>query len=80
LKGHSTGPKNPSGKGKRLTVVHIGLADSFVEGGLLIFESKNNSADYHDEINGDTFYEWFCEVLPSLKDNAVIVMDNAPYY
>lgn len=80
LKGLTTGPKNPSGKGKRLIVVHIGSADGFVEGGLLCFESKKNTADYHDEINGDTFYDWFCGVLPRLKDNCVIVMDNASYH
>jgi len=31
-------------------------------------------------MNGDTFFEWFCGVLPLLKDNSVIVMDNAPYH
>ncbi|XP_060878988.1 uncharacterized protein LOC132951224 isoform X2 [Metopolophium dirhodum] len=80
LKGLTTGPKNPSGEGKRLIVVHIGSADGFVEGGLLCFESKKNTADYHDEMNGDTFYDWFCGVLPRLKDNCVIVMDNASYH
>lgn len=80
LKGLTTGPKNPSGKGKQLIVVHIGSADGFVEGGLLCFESKKNTADYHDEMNGDTFYDWFCGVLPRLKDNCVIVMDNASYH
>lgn len=81
LKGLSTtGPKNSSGKGKRLIIVHIGSADGFADGGLLNFESKKNSTDYHDEMNGDTFYEWFCGVLPRLKDNAVIVMDNASYH
>ena len=34
----------------------------------------------HDEMNGDTFYDWFCGVLPRLKDNRVIVMDNASYH
>lgn len=76
LKGLTTGPKNPTGKGKRLIVVHIGSVDVFIEGGLLCFESKKNTADYHDEMNGDTFYDWFCGVLPRLKDNCVIVMDN----
>ncbi|XP_008189979.1 uncharacterized protein LOC103311918 [Acyrthosiphon pisum] len=80
LEGLSTGPKNPSGKGKRLIVVHIGSSDGFVEGGLLCFESKKNTADYHDEMNGDTFYEWFCGVLPRLKENSIIVMDNASYH
>ncbi|CAI6373996.1 unnamed protein product [Macrosiphum euphorbiae] len=80
LKGLSTGPKNPTGKGKRLIVVHIGSAEGFVEGGLLCIESKKNTADYHDEMNGDTFYDWFCGILPKLKNNSVIVMDNASYH
>jgi len=29
---------------------------------------------------GDTFFEWFCSILPKLNDNAVIVLDNAPYH
>lgn len=29
---------------------------------------------------GDSFYEWFKGILPLLKDNAVIIMDNAPYH
>ncbi|KAE9522521.1 hypothetical protein AGLY_017086 [Aphis glycines] len=80
VKGLSTGPKNPTVKGKRLIVVHIGSSEDFVEGGLLCFESKKNTADYHDEMNGDTFYDWFCGVLPKLKENSVIVMDNASYH
>lgn len=80
LKGLTTGQKEPSGKGKRLIVLHIGSADGFVPGGLLCFPSKTNSLDYHEEMNGSTFFEWFVKILPSLKENAVIVMDNAPYH
>ncbi|KMQ83557.1 hypothetical protein RF55_19684 [Lasius niger] len=80
LRGLSTGPSNPTGKGKRLIVLHIGSTAGFVPDGLLCFESKKNTADYHDEMNGDTFLEWFENILPSLEDNAVIVMDNAPYH
>ncbi|XP_029679990.1 uncharacterized protein LOC115245703 [Formica exsecta] len=76
----STGPSNPTGKGKRLIVLHIGSTAGFVPDGLLCFESKKNTADYHDAMNGDTFLEWFEKILPSLEDNAVIVMDKAPYY
>ncbi|XP_026831028.1 uncharacterized protein LOC105284771 [Ooceraea biroi] len=36
--------------------------------------------DYHDEMNEDTFLEWWKNILPLLDDNAVIVMDNAPYH
>ncbi|KAL4098424.1 hypothetical protein QTP88_023043 [Uroleucon formosanum] len=80
LEGLSTGPQNPTGKGTRLIVVHIGSAAGFVPGGLLCFQSKKNSSDYHDEMSGQTFREWFEEILPLLEDNAVIVLDNAPYH
>jgi len=80
LRGLTTGSRNPTGKGKRIIVLHIGSAEGFVAGGLLCFESNKNTSDYHDEMNGNTFFEWFCGVLPLLKDNSVIVMDNAPYH
>jgi transposase len=80
LKGLSTGAVNPSGKGKRLIVLHIGSEDGFLPGGLLCFESKKNTSDYHDEMNGDTFREWMEGILPLLKPNSVIVVDNAFYH
>lgn len=61
-------------------IFHIGSADGFVRGGLLCFESKKNTTDCHKEINAQTFKEWFEEILPLLKDNAVVVMDNASYH
>jgi hypothetical protein len=45
LKGLTCGTTNPSGKGKRIIVVHIGSDEGFVPGGLLSFESKKNSID-----------------------------------
>lgn len=78
--GLSTGAVNPTGKGKRLIVSHIGSEDGFVPGGLLCFESKKNTQDYHDEMNGKSFRDWLEGVLPRLQENAVIVMDNAPYH
>lgn len=69
-----------SGEGKRMIVVHIGSVEGFVEGGLLCFESKTNTSNYHDHMNGDIFYDWFCGILPLLKENSVIVFDNASYY
>lgn len=38
LRGLTTGSHNPTGKGKRLIVVHIGSSEGFVAGGLLCFE------------------------------------------
>jgi len=40
VSGLSTGAPNPTAKGKRLIVVHIGADEGFVDGGLLVFESK----------------------------------------
>lgn len=36
--------------------------------------------DYHEDMNGNVFKGWLESVLPSLEENAVIVMDNAPYH
>ena len=79
-RGLTIGPPTPTAKGKRLIVLHIGSEDGFVENGLLCFESKTKSADYHDEMNAAHFFEWFKRTVPNLKPNAVIVMDNAPYH
>lgn len=68
------GPKNPTGKGKRLIVLHIGSNNGFLPGGLLCFESKKNSSDYHDEMNGACFQEWFESILPRLEPNSIIVL------
>jgi len=63
-----------------ILVVHIESVKGFVEGGLLYVETKTNTSDYHDRINGDIFYDWFCGILPLLNENSVIVFDNASYY
>ncbi|CAH2105088.1 unnamed protein product [Euphydryas editha] len=80
LDGLTTGLKQPSGKGKRLIIGHIGGEEGFVEDSLLIFEAKKNKEDYHQEMNADSFEKWFKGVLPKLKPNSVVVMDNAPYH
>ncbi|CAH1961997.1 unnamed protein product [Acanthoscelides obtectus] len=84
LDGLSTGLKNPAvlrfpGKGKRLIICHIGSEDGFVVDGLWCFESKK-TGDYHEKMNGESFEQWFSKILPNLEENAVIVLDNAPYH
>lgn len=75
------GFKVPSGKGKRIIVVHAGSKNGFVPNAKLIFKSKSNSADYHDEMNGDCFISWFeSQLLPNLPPNSCIIMDNASYH
>lgn len=79
LDGLSTGPKAPTGKGKRLIVLHIGSDKGFVEDGLLVFESKSTK-DYHEEMDGERFLNWFINIMPKLEPGSVVVMDNAPYH
>lgn len=45
-----------------------------------MFRVKKNTSDYRDEMNGDTFREWMERILPKLRPNSVIVMDNASYH
>lgn len=79
LNGLSTGLKTPSGKGQRLIISHMGNEDGFKQDALLLFHSKS-SGDYHKEMNGDTFKEYFKKILQTVENNSVIVLDNAPYH
>nr|XP_037286294.1 uncharacterized protein LOC119179331 [Rhipicephalus microplus] len=83
LKGLTTGLAAPSGKGARLILVHAGSsATAFIEGAADYFRAKKGgSADYHSEMDGRYFEEWFTDkLLPNIPPNSVIVMDNAPYH
>ena len=64
----------PSWKGQRFIVVHAGGVEGWVEGAVLVFKSKTNSADYHDEVN----HQWLTQqLLPNVSPNPVIILDNA---
>jgi len=77
----TTDASSPTDKSKYfIIIVHIGSREGFVNGGLTCFNSKTSSNDYDSEINGDNFLKWFNNILPLLNDNAVIIMDNAPYH
>ncbi|XP_076653174.1 uncharacterized protein LOC143359248 isoform X2 [Halictus rubicundus] len=67
-----------TGKGKGIILAHIGSVEGFVPGSLLLFKTKKEKGDCHDEMNWDSFFTWFRNMLPKLKQNSVIVMDNAP--
>ena len=54
LEGLSTGIKAPSGKSERLIITHIGSSDGFVEGGLLMFQSKK-TGNYYEDMNENVF-------------------------
>lgn len=69
------------GVGRRVIICHAGSKNGFVEGAKLVFPSNSGKADYHHDMNSITFKKWFIEqLLPNIKPNSVIVMDNAPYH
>lgn len=81
LEGLTTGLKGPSGKGRRLVVSHVGSEEGFVDDGVLIFEAKKGLEDYHKEMNSNEYENWLKDnILPKLKPNSVLVIDNAPYH
>ncbi|KAH8038877.1 hypothetical protein HPB51_003899 [Rhipicephalus microplus] len=83
LKGLTTGLAAPSGKGARLILAHAGSsATGYIKGAADYFRAKKRgSADYHFEMDGRYFEEWFTDkLLPNIPPNTVIVMDNAPYH
>lgn len=71
--------KVPSGKGARLIICHAGNACGFIDNCLLAFASKT-TGDYHEEMDGEKFTQWFTNMLTSLSEPSVIIMDNAPYH
>ncbi|CAF4891119.1 unnamed protein product [Pieris macdunnoughi] len=54
LEGVSTGAKNPTSKGNRLIVVHIGNEKGVLPGCQWVFENKA-TGDYHETMNADGF-------------------------
>jgi hypothetical protein len=58
-------PQIPSGKGKRLIIMHAGTrSEGLIDGCDLVFLAKSKDGDYHQEMNN-----------PSL-----VVLDNANYH
>ncbi len=79
--GLTTGLKEPSGKGGQLIVLHCGNEQGFIPNGLLLFQAKKGTGDYHQEMDGPRFTEWFVDqLLPNIDANSVIIMDNASYH
>ncbi|XP_062520191.1 uncharacterized protein LOC134195205 [Corticium candelabrum] len=74
------GWKRPSGKGQRLIILHAGSETGWTPNADLVFRSKKNSTDYHDEMNSEHFLEWFQKLLVNIQPGSVIVLDNAPYH
>ena len=62
-------------------MLHAGGVEGWVQGEDLVFRSKTNSVDYHNEINSEHYMEWLEEqLLPKLDGPTVIILDNASYH
>ena len=71
----------PQGEGKRLIISHIGSEDGFLDGCGECFVGVKNTSDYHHEMNGDHFENWWeKKVLPGLPNKSVVLIDNAKYH
>ena len=73
---------SPAGKGQRLIILHDGSADrGFLPGCKLVFRGSKGSEDYHQEMKGECFNDWFeQQLLPVLDNPSVIVLYNATYH
>lgn len=69
----------PMGKGERLIICHAGSTKGFVSDALLAFKSKK-TVDYHEEMNAEIYEGWFKEMVQSLEEPSIIIMDNATYH
>lgn len=73
----------PSSRGKRIIILHCGSKEGWVHGAAYISSKnvKDSSLDYHEDMNGTNFEDWFEKTLiPRLPESSVIVLDNAPYH
>jgi len=73
-------PVKSASSGKRYNVLYAGTEDGWVEGCSLVFASGSSRGDYHGEMNGLNFMNWWANLLNQLREPMVIVMDNAPYH
>jgi transposase len=75
-------PKIPSGKGKRLIVLHACTrSEGLIDGCDLVFLAKSKDGDHHQEMNSVVFLEWFeNQLMPALKNPSLVVLDNASYH
>jgi transposase len=73
--------QKPTGKGERLLIINAITKEGWLPGAKLVFKSTRKTGDYHGQMNNGLFTKWFTEkLLPNLPQNALIIMDNAPYH
>ena len=65
-----------------MIVLHAGTqSEGLIDGCYLVFLTKSKDGDYHQEMNGVVFLEWFeDQLMPDLKNPSLVVLDNASYH
>ena len=63
-----------------LLCMQVGGVEGYVEGAGLVFRSKTNATDCHEEMNSEHYIEWVTEQLLTLELPSVIILDNASYH
>jgi len=59
----------------------LGSKDGFVRNALLLKDSKTACEDYHREMDGHGFANWFRKsLIPNIPKDSIILMDNASYH
>lgn len=79
----SFGPyiNKPAGKGERFILLNAITKEGWVDGAQLVFQANRCTGDYHGSMEEKNFTKWFTtQLFPNIADNAVIIMDNAPYH
>ena len=73
----------PSGKGERWIIIGAGSKDGWIPNTWVMWRGSKaaKSKDYHREMDGAVFKDWFkSRLLPQLPRKACVVIDRAPYH
>ena len=60
--------------------IHAGSKNEWTPKYALVFRSKTHAGDYHDEMNGEHFLDWFDnKLLQKFPGKSLIILDNTLY-
>ena len=81
-KGLAQGSFQLAGNGQRFIILHAASANRrFLPGCKLVFRGSKVSEEYHQDMKGECFNDWFeHKLLPVLDNHSVIVLDKATYH
>jgi transposase len=73
--------QKPTGNGERFIIMNAITKDGWVPNAKVVFKSTKKTGDYHGQMNGEIFSNWFTErLLPNIPPKSIIILDNASYH